>query len=206
MFVNRKEAGKRLAKEILNQARYVDKAIIIGITRGGVVVAREAADFLHVPLRVIVIKKIGAPYNSELAIGAIGPEDTLLLDKELVYKLNISKEEMTELSRRAKKEQKMREQALGLDSFESLEGKSAILVDDGVATGITVMTALDFLKRKGCKNVILATPVIGNDVLDLLKNKFDKIVSVTTSSNFHAVGQFYREFEQVSDEEVLNLI
>lgn len=205
MFNDRQDAGRKLAKKLKDYKD--DKGIIVlGIARGGVVVAKEIADFLHVCLKVMVIKKIGSPYNPELAIGAVSPKSTIYWDYDSCLKLNLSQNQMDELSEKAAIEQKRREAEFGLDTFESLKGKVVILADDGIATGITAMAGAEFLRKKNCKKIVLAAPVVSSDVVKLLKDKFDRIVIVREASDLHAVGQFYKNFEQVTNMQVLKLI
>lgn len=205
MFENRQDAGKKLGGKL---AAYKDKkeVVIFGIARGGVIVAKEVASFLRDSLQVLVIKKIGSPYNPELAVGAVAPQNTVFWDYDSIIRANIPKKQIEGLLKKAELEQKRREDAFGLDYIGSLKDKTVILIDDGIATGITVMAAEEFLRKKGCKKIILATPIISSDVLKMLRDKFDTIVIVESSYNLQAVGQFYKNFQEITDQEVLSLL
>ncbi len=213
VFENRTQAGELLAQKIQREVRF-DDCLVLGITRGGVVVAAKVAERLRVPLDIIVVKKIGAPENPELAIGAVGPasdaagaEPTVVWDKRFIGELGIDEHYKT-MSVKAKmdeltaQESKFRSGRLPL----SLRGKDVCLVDDGVATGATVLCARDYLVVKKARRIILAVPVIAEDTLKLLTKQFDTIVTLRVEKDFRAVGQFYRDFPQVSDEEVIKII
>ncbi len=214
MFKDRRQAGKLLARK-LKKFKNQKGVVVIGITRGGVVVAREISKALKLPLDIIVIKKIGAAQNPELAIGAIGPNSVVFWDESLIKRLNIdgeyknhSKEiknfERTRLEnflRRGKSFGKLRT-SKPLD----VKNKKIILVDDGVATGATVLCAAKFFRKEKSKEVILTIPVIAKDTFLSIKKYFDAIVALQIEGELYAIGQFYREFPQVDDLEVRSLL
>lgn len=204
MFENRQDAGKRLADKLSNFQRRKD-VIVLGIARGGVVVAKVAAFFLQLPYGILVVRKIGAPYNPELAIGAVVSK-TVEWDMSLCKRFNISRREMGKLAKRAEEEARERERVFGSPPLKSIEGETVILIDDGVATGMTVLAASKYLREKGAKEVVLAAPVIAKDTLKELRKRFDTIVAVETPKEFLAVGQFYKEFPQVTNEEVTEIL
>ncbi len=175
MFKNREEAGMLLAKSLKNY-RKKENILILGIARGGVVVARAVSDKLELPLDVVVVKKIGAPNNPELAIGAS--------------------------LERGKREKVFRKGRKPLD----IKNRTVILVDDGVATGATVLCAQKFLKKEKAKTIVLAIPVISKETYRHISRYFDRIIALSVEEDFYAVGQFYREFPQVADEEVISLM
>ena len=175
MFKNREEAGKLLA-EHLHAFKKRKDVLVLGIARGGIVVAKEIAKKLKLPLDVVVIKKIGAPNNPELAIGAS--------------------------LERGKREKVFRKGKKPLD----IKNRTVILVDDGVATGATVLCAQKFLKKESAKKIILAIPVISKETYRHISRYFDRIITLSVEEDFYAVGQFYREFPQVSDEEVISFL
>lgn len=203
IFKDRESAGKILAKRLKN----TKADLVLGIPRGGVVVAKEVAKKLNVPLDVLVVRKIGAPFQPELALGAVDQDGEVVWEENLLadvgqdkHKLqDVIKEETEEIARRGQVYRKGRPT---LDVF----GKRVILVDDGVATGSTTLAAVRFLKRHGAKEVILAVPVAPKDTLKKLDEEADSMVLLDTPEYFQAVGQFYQEFEPVSDEEVVSLL
>lgn len=205
MFENREEAGRLLSQK-LKQFTRKRNVLIVGITRGGALVAKTISSLLHIPLDILVIKKIGDPQNPELGIGAVGPKNSVYWDKELVSGLKISKSLKKEELRKKKQEREKLEKLLRQKRRAlSLFGKKIILVDDGVATGATVLAAYKFLKREKAASVVLATPVISKDTFSSIKKYFDLVVALEVVRQFHAVGQFYLDFPQVSDEEIMVL-
>ena len=206
MFKDRRQAGKLLARKLKKFKNRKD-VVVIGIARGGAVVAREISSFLKLPLDIIVIKKIGAPQNPELAIGAIGPSKVVFWDEGLIKRLNIN-EEYKNLSKeiknfeRAELENFLRKGKKPLD----VKNKKVILVDDGVATGATVLCAAKFFRKEKSKGVILAIPVIAKDTFLSIKKYFDAIVALQIEGQFYAIGQFYKEFHQVDNKDVIDLI
>lgn len=195
IFKDRESAGQLLAKRL----KGTKADLVLGIPRGGVVVAEEIAKELKLPLDIVVVRKIGAPWQSELALGALDP------DGEIIWEGNL-REDLNETVKSELKELKRREDLYrnGRKKIEVQE-KTIILVDDGVATGSTVSAAIKYLKRHGAK-IILAVPVASKDSLEKIKVEADEIVVLETPEYFEAVGQFYSEFLSVSDEEVISLL
>jgi len=204
MFLNREEAGIRLALK-LSQLGKLDKPIVISIPRGGVIVGKTVSEILKFPHRLILVKKIGAPHNPELAIGATGSDSIVFWDEDLIESLSISKKEQEEALSSTVKTVSDREKSLHLAPLK-VNGKTVILVDDGVATGATVIVASKILKKLGLNKIILATPVISKRTKKELEKYFDRIVAVETPVTFQAVGEFYQEFPQVEDEEVKEIL
>lgn len=204
MFEDRKEAGVLLSKKLLG-FKNSKKTIICAIPRGGVVVGRIFAEKLKLPLFPIVVKKIGAPRNPELAIGAVAPDKVIYWDKSIVEDLNLSDEDKKESFEMAEEERLEKEKLFDVENLD-ICGKSIIVTDDGVATGSTAIAAAMFLKRKNASRLILATPVISPDTLEVVGKYYDKIIFLETPQFFSAVGQFYRNFPQVSNEEVVELL
>lgn len=205
MFESRMQAGILLAKKLSRTVK--DKNIIIlALARGGVVVGKVISELLGTKLDVLVIRKIGSPLNPELAIGAVAPRNTVYWNKELIRGLRISSVFARELRKAKEKERKEKELLLrGKNPFE-IFGKTVILVDDGVATGASVLAAREFLSKENPKSVILAVPVIARDTMEDLKKEFDSIVSLKVQKTFQAVGEFYKNFPQVEDEEVIKIL
>lgn len=213
MFQNRTEAGKLLAVKLAN-LKDLKNPVCLAIPRGGVLVGKEIASALRCPLGVLITKKIGAPGNEELAVGAMGPEGTVVWNEELLQNLGLSPEKMAERVEELRREIERREKSYKTNKSNKTnwEEKTVILTDDGIATGATVEAALRYISLrvqgfKGLKTkVILAVPVIAADTLERLKPLADEIIYLAAPENFLAVGQFYQEFPQVSDTEVVRAL
>jgi len=205
MFRDRRDAGRYLA-ELLISYKGGD-VVVIGIPRGGVIVAHEVARALGAPLDLVVPRKIGAPGNPELALGAIAPGGIQVLDKNLITHLAVSDEylEMTIENEIKEIERRTAVYREGLGPLV-VKGKTAIVVDDGVATGATTEAALEFVKKLQPAHLVLAVPVGPPDTLQRLKNKADDIVVAHAPSIFYAVGQFYERFDQTTDSEVITVM
>lgn len=204
MFLNREEAGTRLAVRLSSEKAIGDSSII-AIPRGGVVVGKAISEILGIPLGVLIVKKIGAPQNPELAIGATGSDGMVFWDEKLMKYLGVSEKEREDALSKTIRTIKEREKSLGIE-IPNIKGKIAIVVDDGVATGATAISTFMILRKLGARKVILATPVISRRTKKELEKYFDKIVSVETPHDFQAVGEFYRDFPQVEDKEVRKLL
>ncbi|HYB93249.1 MAG TPA: phosphoribosyltransferase [archaeon] len=205
MFEDRVEAGRKLAKELLKYRG--QKIVVLAIPRGGVVVGYEVAKELNAPLDIIVPRKIGAPDNPELAIGAVTQDGTVILNPQLMQYLGVSeiyvqeevRNQVNEIERRIKKYR-------GEKAYPSLKDKIVILVDDGIATGYTMRAAIASIKKQKPSILIVAVPVGPPDTIQTLKSEADKVVCLSTPEMFQAIGQFYRNFSQTSDEEVIHLL
>jgi predicted phosphoribosyltransferase len=206
IFRDRREAG-RLLGEKLSFLRGKEKLLVLAIPRGGVVVGSEVAKALGTPLDVYITRKIGAPYNPELAIGAIASDGTLILDRSLASRLGVSEEYIKAQSAREREEivRRMRRYR-GNRPSPDLEGKRVVLVDDGIATGATIEATIDALQKSGLEELILAVPVAPRETIDRLKAKVDRLVCLHAPEIFWAVGSFYLTFDQTSDEEVIALL
>ncbi len=205
-FQDRNEAGKLLAEE-LAWLRGQEELIVLGIPRGGVVVAYEVAKELDAPLDVYITRKIGAPYNPELAIGAVASDGTLVLDHTLVARVGASDEYVEEETERQRQEIVRRMAAYrGSRPAPQLEGRSVIVVDDGVATGATVLASLRAIQQRNPEQLVLAVPVGPADTLLKLSEEADRVVCLYTPEVFWAVGAFYAVFDQTSDAEVIRLL
>lgn len=205
MFESREQAGYRLAQK-LEKFSKVKNVLVLGLARGGVVVAKVISTFLNVPLDVLVVKKIGAPNNPELAVGAVAPKNTVFWNEDLTQSLGISDEEKNRLKKLKENERKEQEKELLGDKPLEISGKTVILVDDGVATGASVVASSIFLKKEKTRSVILAVPVIAKDTLRNIVKYFDDIIFLESVEEFQAVGQFYRNFPQVENDEVKELL
>lgn len=204
-FKDRAEAGKKLSMELLE---YRGKSsVVLAIPRGGVVVAYEVAKALNAPLDLIVPRKIGAPGNPELAIGAVTEDGTTILNQHLVAELGVSQDYIEREKESEVREIKRRVLAYRGDRPSiSLKDKTIILVDDGIATGATVRAAVHSIRRQGASAIVVAVPVGPPDTINSLKREVDKVVCLVAFEPFYAIGQFYEDFAQVSDDEVIRLL
>lgn len=207
MFSNRKEAGSILAVELTRLDLPNRDTTVLAVPRGGVVVGREVADALATTLDVVITRKIGAPGNAELAIGAVSFDGEVIMDAEIVSSLGVSKEYVKAEAERQSAEIRRRTEAYaGKGSPPRVSGKTVVIVDDGIATGSTMRAAIESVKRRRPKQVIVAVPVGPPESIEFLKKIADRVISVRTPEPFYAIGQFYEEFEQVTDETVKNLL
>lgn len=182
-------------------------AIVLAVPRGGVVVGFEVAKSLGLDLDIIVTKKIGAPHNPELAIGAVAEDGTFFVDDELVKRLYVSEEYIQEEVEKQKQEiQRRLVRYRGNEPYPSLTGREVIVIDDGVATGSTLKAALRLVRGKGAKTITVAIPVGPPDTIRELKEFADRVVCLLTPEPFYAIGQFYEDFSQASDDEVIELL
>ncbi len=199
IFKDRYEAGQQLAKEL---SKYKNKkdVIVLGIPRGGVEVAFSIAKTLKVPLSIIVTKKIGHPFESEFAIGSVSPDNNYIVDDNYTreagedYIKNTVRELNAEITRRYKEYTK--------GKLPELKNKIAIIADDGLATGYTMLAAIKYMKSKSPKKVIAAIPVAAQDSFEKVKAAADEVVCLQTPIFFSAVGAFYQNFTQLEDKEV----
>ena len=201
IFDDRRAAGHLLSERLTSYQN--PQTIILGLARGGVEVARAIADDLNEPLDVLVVKKIPAPRNPELAIGAVAPDNIIVLDDELIKRLSVDKEYIYEIivSLRTCIEVATL-QYDGARLQVSLKGKDIILTDDGIATGATVEAAIAWCRKKQAHSIILAVPVAPKEVIARIARQVDDCVVLTDPREFRAVGQFYRNFTQLTDADV----
>lgn len=202
MWKDRKEAGQKLAVE-LKKYKGKKEVLVLGIPRGGVETAFEIARELGAELGVVVTKKIPFPGQEELAIGAVDGDGEVVLDETLIVEQGIGNEYIEKEKERIVKEIKRRYKEFG---EPEIKGKIAIVVDDGIATGQTMKAALKFVKRKRPKRLVLAVPVAAKEILDGLGKDADEVVCLWKAEMMFAVGQFYDNFPQTSDEEVKVLL
>jgi predicted phosphoribosyltransferase len=204
-FSDRVDAGKRLASELKDFSG--KKGIVLAIPRGGVVVGYEIAKSLNLSLDVIIPRKIGAPDNPELAIGAVAEDGTAILDENLTRYLGVNREYIKEEIERQKQEIQRRLKLYRQDtSYPNLKGLDVIVVDDGIATGSTMKAALASVKNRGAASVTVAVPVGPPSTIEELKKIADRVVCLYTPEYFQAIGEFFADFTQVPDEEVVRLL
>ncbi len=207
VFADRKDAGRRLGAALSEQGFGDEGAVVAGIPRGGVVVAGEVAAELDLPLRAGVARKLGAPSQPELAIGALGPDGAPLLDESLVTRLRVSEQWLTHVVDQERAELASRmENFPGVIGRDDVDGKVVIVVDDGVATGATAAAVGSWLAHAGAARRVLALPVAPSSTLRRLERAYDDIVVLAQPAQFVAVGQWYRDFTQTTDDEVIALL
>ena len=182
-------------------------AIVLAIPRGGVVVGFEVAHALNISLDLIIPRKIRAPDNPELAIGALTEDGTVILDDELVKYLQVSEEYVREESERQRLEIERRLKLYRRDApYPSLKNREVVIVDDGIATGSTMKAAVASVRMRGAKTILVAVPVGPFSSIEELKREADNVICLYTPEPFYAIGQFYEDFTQTSDEEVRRLL
>ena len=206
MFSDRVDAGRRLAEHLTHLENRHD-VVVLGLPRGGVPVAYEVATRLDAPLDVIVVRKLGVPYQSELAMGAIGEEGVRILDSRIVSMAGVSEHELGAVERRERAELQRRAVLFRRSRPRvPLNGKVAVIVDDGIATGSTIKAACKVARGLGAARIVVAAPVAPTDAAEQLAGDADEVVIVEQPSSFYAIGQFYLDFNQTTDEEVTSLL
>ena len=205
-FRNRADAGRRLANELQSCANRSD-VIVLALPRGGLPVGFEVAQALNVPLDVFVVRKLGLPWHEELAMGALASGGVRVLDDDLIRVARVSDEEVERVTAAEQKELERRELRYRGDlPFPALTGKTVILVDDGLATGSTMRAAVAALREEKPARIIVAVPVASPDTCDAFRSIADAIVCAETPEPFVAVGLWYDDFSQTTDDEVHDLL
>ncbi|MGE5634412.1 MAG: phosphoribosyltransferase [Deltaproteobacteria bacterium] len=217
-FHDRRDAGKYLAEKIklyiknnFNSEAKKESFIVMAIPRGGIIIGDIIASELNMDMDIIISKKIGAENNPELAIGAIMADGSYILNEDIVNRINISNEYIhTQVEIQKKEIERRLMEFRGKKEYHNkLKDRVIILVDDGIATGATVLAAVKWIKEKQyCKRLIVAVPVAPaeSNILDKLNQIADKVIVIFTPYDFAAVGQFYEHFDQVSDKEVKEIM
>jgi putative phosphoribosyl transferase len=205
IFRDRLDAGERLAAA-LQHYRDAPRTVVLGIPRGGVVVAQAIAVALHLPLGMCPVRKLGAPENPELAIGAVDDRDVVAFDRKLSRHLGLTEDDLIHAAAQQREELQEWLAGFGANVMPPLEGRTAILTDDGVATGYTAQAGIESLRRRGAQRVVLAVPVAPPDTADVLAPQVDEFVCLITPDPFYAVGNFFKEWPQVTDDEVRALL
>ncbi len=204
MFASREEAGQRLARWL--QGRGTEADLVLGLPRGGVVVAAEVARVLRIPLDVLIVRKIGHPLHREFAVGAIAEGEVVVLDELVIGHNPIIRAELQrvieeEQERVASYHEKFHR---GVDS--NLAGRKVLLVDDGLATGATTEAAVLAAKKQGAERVIVTAPIASSHAVGRLQRVADEVIPLCVDPDFDAVGRYYESFVQTTDEEVLDLL
>jgi predicted phosphoribosyltransferase len=201
MFTNRKDAGRKLLKEI--ERFKSENPLILAVPRGGVIIAHEMIKELALEWDLIIPRKIGSPHNKEVAIGAISYDGSYFTNKDYVAMLGITdiyiEEEaafqLNEIKRR------MREYK-GTDVFPNVKDRTVIIIDDGIATGFTILAAIKSVKNQGAKKVVIAVPVAPRDTVERLSPEVDEVICLEVPEEFYAVGMHYKDFSEVTEVEI----
>ena len=205
-FTDRRAAGRLLAQELLDYADRSD-VLIIALPRGGVPVGYEIATRLGAPLDVLVVRKIGTPWNEELAIGAVASGGTLMLDNTLISELRIGKAELDRIIAAEMRELERRDALYrGHRRFPELAGHVVIVVDDGLATGASMLAALRAIRQHSPASLIVAVPVASRSAIAVVETVADSCVALMIPEPLYGVGMYYDDFSQTSDNEVLALL
>ncbi|WP_187647680.1 phosphoribosyltransferase [Nitrosophilus labii] len=203
VFRDRFEAAQLLAEKLKD---YIDeKSVVVALPRGGVPLAFVISKKYQIPMNIYFVKKIPSPYNPEAAIGAISEDGDIFTDKKAKLMLNVADQYIDELAQKKKEEMRAKRRLYKKEKTD-LKGKNVILVDDGIATGASMFIAAKSIKNMGADRVIIASPVAPPEVVTKLKNVADEVVLLQTPPDFMAVGQFYQDFHQLSDDEVIELL
>ncbi len=204
-FANRHDAGRQLGERL--SARRVQHPVVLGLARGGVPVAFEVARALDCPLDVLVVRKLGVPFHTELALGAIGEFNTEVLNTELIEHLGISASQVAAVIERERAELARRVDLYRVDRTSlELAGRTAIVVDDGLATGATAHVAVNVARARGAEKVIVAVAVSPLESIAELERLDVEVISLFVPSGFRAVGEWYDDFTQTSDDDVTTLL
>jgi putative phosphoribosyl transferase len=201
-FLDREQAGQSLA--IALNAFISPITVVLGLPRGGIIAARPIADYLHAPLDALIVRKLGAPGNPEYAIGALAEIGAPQWNQDALRYLAILPPYLDAELARARDEIRRRQSVYrGGRQLAGLTGRRVILVDDGIATGYTMLVAAQAVRSDGAAEIVVATPIASPQSLLLLERAADSIVALQTPSPFYSVGEFYSDFNQVTDSEVL---
>ena len=205
LFRDRTQVGKLLAERVLKAK--ISNPIVLAIPRGGVPVAKEIALALRSKLDLVITRKIGFPGQPEFAIGAVAQDGELIVDEEVIRSYGISKEYLKEESARQRKEIEERmKKYRGNATLPDLKGQTVIIVDDGIATGNTVLAAVKSVRKQNPAGIILAVGVAPKETIARLSSSVNKIICLESPEPFYAIGQFYEEFNQVQDDEVKSIL
>lgn len=203
-FSSRQDAGRKLGQRLLELAVEVD--LVAGLPRGGVVVAAEVAGILQRPLDVIVVRKIGHPWHREFAVGALAGDGVVILDKDMIGNNPLAQAELEDVIEEEKERLRQYQMKFCHGKKNDFKGRSVLVVDDGLVTGATAEVAVLSARGKEARSVFVAVPVASASAFERLSRQADAVVTLIVDPNFAAVGQYYKQFPQTSDEEVLALL
>ena len=205
MFVDRKDAGEKLSIAL---AKFKDEnPIILAIPRGGIVTAYDTIKNFGFEWDLIIPRKISSPHNKEIAIGAISLDETYLFNEKYIDMLNISQEYIKkEIFEQTEEIKRRLNKYKGNDNFPDVKNKTVIIIDDGIATGFTIQAAIKYIKKHNAKKIILAVPVAPQNTISQLEKIVDEVICLFIPYEFYAIGSYYKNFEQTTDEEVFNIV
>lgn len=205
-FVDRGQAGRSLARALGQYSGNPD-VVVLGLPRGGVLVAAEVAESLLAPLDVFTVRKLGVPWNRELAVGAIATGNVAIFDHDSMRQLGLTMEDMRDVIASEERELARRDSVFrGRRAPLALEGKTVIVADDGLATGATMTAAVDAIRKLGAARIVTAVPVASDSACDAMRRRADECVCLDVPSPFYGVGYWYDDFHDVSDAEVLAVL
>ena len=203
-FASRQDAGQKLGRHLLNEVADVD--VVVGLPRGGVVVAAEVAHLLQRPLEILVVRKIGHPQHREFAVGALAENDVVLLNEKVIDSNETMRAELFDIIREEQERLSQYRRKFHQAQRINFCDQAVLLVDDGLATGTTMEAAVLSARRQGARKVMVAVPVGSTNAIVHLQSVADAVFSIVTDPGFQAVGAYYETFSQTADEEVLDLL
>jgi putative phosphoribosyl transferase len=204
-FVDRRAAGRALAERLLEVE--VDAPVVVALPRGGVPVAYEVARALDAPLDIALVRKLGAPGRPELGVGALGEDGTVIVDRDTIAALGVRRADVEAIVARESVElERRRELYRGDRPAVDVRGREIVLVDDGIATGVTAIAAAQMLRERGASRVVTAVPVCPATAVGHLREQLGELICLTTPPHFGGVGAWYDDFTQTSDDEVIDLL
>ena len=203
-FASREDAGRRLACHLLENS--VDGEVVLGLPRGGIVVAAEVARVLRRPLDALVVRKIGHPFHREFAVGAMAEGDVVILDEPVIGSGTPMREALEEITRDEQARLREYELKFHVGPGWDLAARRVLIVDDGLATGATMEAAVLSARKRGAREIIVAVPVASVSAVERLKRVADGVMALLVDPEFDAVGSYYESFSQTTDEEVVALL
>lgn len=204
VFDSREDAGQKLGQFL--QSRALAAQLVLGLPRGGVVVAAEVARLLNLPLGVLIVRKIGHPLHREFAVGALAEHGVVLLDDRVIGNNPIIRAELQAIISEETERLQQYQSRFRRDAKASIAGKNVLVVDDGLATGATTEAAVLSARKQGARSVIIAAPVASSHAVERLEPVADKVLALRVDPDFEAVGRYYEVFAQTSDDEVAGLL
>ncbi len=204
MFASREDAGQKLGRYLKEQGVQAD--LVLGLPRGGVVVAAEVAHTLELPLDVLIVRKIGHPWHREFAVGALAEQGVVVLDESVLAKNPLIGIDLDAVIEEEKERLQVYQEKFHRDASPELAGRTVLLVDDGLATGATTEAAVASVKKRQARQIIVAAPVASTNAVERLAKVADQVWALFVDPDFDAVGRYYDAFSQTTDDEVLELL
>lgn len=205
MFLNRKDAGEKLTDSL---EKFKDEDVnVLVVPRGGLEIAYDTIKRFGLEWDLIIPRKIGAPHNKEFAIGAVSVDGSYFINDDYVEKLGIPQDYIeNEVSEQINEIKRRMKEYRGKDTFPEVKDKTVIIIDDGIATGFTILAVIKAVKKQGAKKIILAIPVGPRETIEEFKELVDEVICLYIPEEFYAVGSYYVDFKQVTDEEVFKIM